>query len=122
MLDIIIQFLCRPSWVNILGTKYKIGALVHVGFNELLPLFGLVKTIYVLSSSDKRVYFQTEILHTEEFSEHYRSYIVRQVAPPEFQLIAQKQLTYFLPLHFLKPFGCADKWHVLPKYNIYNPN
>ena len=57
----------RPSWVNILGTKYKIGAVIHVGFDELLPVFALVKAIYVLSSSIKRVYFSTEMLQREVF-------------------------------------------------------
>lgn len=113
----------KPSWVNILGTKYKIGALVHIGFDELLPVFAVVKSIYVLSSSIKRVYFNTEILHTHEFCVDYRTYIVRKFVHPELTLIPQRHLQYFLPLHFVRPFGTNNmQLHVLPKYDIYNAN
>ena len=112
-------FLClfRPSWVRVLGTQYKIGAVVHVGFDNYLPIFGVIKSIFVLSSSVERVYFGTDILHTEQFCEEYRTYIVKSVVHPEFQLYPQKSLHYFLPLHFINVDG---ETHVLPKYSISN--
>ena len=105
-----------------MGTKYKIGSVIHAAFDDLLPVFGVVKAIYVLSPSIKQVYFNTEILHTEEFCEDYRTYIVRKMVNPELRLIPQRSLKYFLPLHFLKPYGTSEQLHVLPKHDIYNPN
>ena len=116
------QPIYKPNWVNIMGTKYKIGSVIHATFDDLLPVFGVVKAIYVLSSSVKQVYFNTEILHTEEFCEDYRTYIVRKMVHPELRLIPQRSLKYFLPLHFLKPYGTNEQLHVLPKHDIYNPN
>lgn len=112
----------RTSWVKILGTLYKIGAVIHVGFNNCLPVFALIKSIFVLSSSIERVYFAAEMLHTEEFSEEYRTYLVKRTVHPELQFYPQRLLQYFLPLHFLKPVDSNDQTHVLPKYAIHNYN
>lgn len=108
--------------MKILGTLYKIGAVIHVGFDVYLPVFALIKSIFVLSSSVERVYFAIEILHTEEFCEEYRSYVVKKVVHPELQLYPQRLLEYYLPLHFLKPVGSNNETHVLPKYAIHNYN
>ena len=110
----------RPSWVNILGIKYKIGTVIHTGFKEALPIFGLVKAIYIVNSSIKRIYFCTETLHTEGFCEDYHTYIERKIIHPQCKAIGQRSLQYYLPLHFAKPFGTTDQLHILPKHDIHN--
>jgi hypothetical protein len=110
----------RPSWVNILGTSYKIGAIIHVGFDEYLPVFAEIKSIFVFSSSIERVYFAAESLHTDKFCEEYRTYIVKTIVDPKLQLYPHRTLQYFLPLHFLKPVDSNNQAHILPKYDLHN--
>ena len=103
-----------------LGTKYKVGAIIHIGSDEYLPLFGTISKIYVLSSSVGRVYFEVDCLHTLEFSSMYRTYVVKKIIHPQVLVIPQKTLQYFLPLHFVKPCCENEKLHILPKFDIYN--
>lgn len=116
------KLLCRPSWVTVIGTKYKVGAIIHIGNDDYLPLFGIIKAIYVLSSSMERVYFEVDCLHTQEFSSLYRTYVVQKLIHPQVQVIPQKHLQYFLPLHFVQPYGQDENLHVSPKFDIYNFN
>jgi hypothetical protein len=96
--------------------------VVHLGFDDYLQVFGEIQKIYVLSSSIKRVHFKIGSLHTEEFSSDYRTYIVRRHIHPQVHVIPQRSLQYFLPLHFVSPNGVNGELHILPKFDIYNPN
>ena len=104
--------------MTVLDTKYKTGAVIYTDFDDSLPLFGIIKKIYVLSSSIKRVYFKIDLLHTEEFCSDYRTYIVKKLIHPKDHVIPQRSFQYFLPLHFVKPFGVNDQLHILPKFDI----
>ena len=97
------MFLVRPSWVRILETQYELETVIIVGFDDYLPVFAIIKSIYVLSSSIERIYFGAEVLHTEEFCEEYRTYIVKNVVHTQLQVYQQTSLQYFLPLHLIKP-------------------
>lgn len=93
------------------------GAVVHISFNDDIPIFGVVQKIFVLSSSVTQVYFQVEIMHTEEYSSIFRSYKVKKIVHPEVCIIPQRTLQYFLPLHLVKPHGLTEE-HILPKFDI----
>ena len=62
----------------VLGTKYRIGAVIHTGFDEFFPLFR-IKKIYILSSSIRIVYFKMDPLHTQKFCTDYGTYIVKRL-------------------------------------------
>jgi hypothetical protein len=54
-------------WIIILGTKYKVGAVVQHGFLHLLPAFSIIKKIVVVDGKLNRHCFILESLHTIEF-------------------------------------------------------
>lgn len=96
--------------------------MLHIGFDYFLPVFGVIQKIYVLSSSIKRVYFKVDSLHTEEFCSEYCTYVVSKHIHPQEHVIPQRSLQYFLPLYCVSPNGLNDELHVLPKFDIHNPN
>jgi hypothetical protein len=119
----IISILLRPSWVTVSGTKYKIGAVIHSGFHQLLPTFSVIKKIVVVNGELDKLYFILTRLDTIEYSEHYHSYKICKPFIDHITVCKQNEFVSFLPLHIAKPVGTPGSY-VSPKYDIdlYNFN
>ena len=92
--------------LTVLGTKYEIGAVIHTDFDDSLPFFGIIKKMYVLSSSIKRVYFKIDLLHTEEFCSDYRTYIVKKLIHPPSSCDTLKIIAVLFTTQFCKAVSC----------------
>jgi len=115
--------LLRPSWVIVSGTKYKIGAVIHSGFDQLLPEFSVIKKIAVVNGELDRLYFILTRIDTMEYSKHYHSYKICKPFIDHINVCKQNEFGSFLPLHITKPVGTPGSY-VSPKYDIdlYNFN
>ena len=92
--------------MTIYGTKYKIGAIIHVGqSDDELPLFWLIEKIIVLK---KLVMFLVTQKTTVKFSEHLQSYEVTTPSNPERKLISHSDFSCTLPLSLCKAYGLCD--------------
>jgi hypothetical protein len=108
---------CRPSWVTVYGTKYKVGAVVHSGFFHLLPAFSIIKKIVVVNGDLKRLFCILASLNTIEFDEQYHSFKIRKPFVNNLSIYTQSEFPSYLPLHIAKPVG-SPGLYVSPKYDI----
>jgi hypothetical protein len=99
------------------GTKYKVGAIVHTGFHNLLPAFSIIKKIVVVNADLNRLYFVINSLNTTEFNEHYHSYEIKKPRVNSVNVCTQEEFISFLPTHFTNPVN-AEGAYVSMKYDI----
>ena len=66
--------LFRPRTVCIHGTKYRIGAIIHLGSVADLPEFASIDKIVVFQSN--KTYFVLKTLVTVEFSQDFHAFEV----------------------------------------------
>jgi hypothetical protein len=89
-------------WIIILGTKYKVGAIVQHGFLHLLPAL-IIKKIVVVDGKLSRHFFILDSLHTIEFNEHYHAYKVEKPNDISLGICTQEELVSFMPMHYINP-------------------
>lgn len=68
------------TWIEIQGTVYKKQAFV-VTESLLLPQFGCITDIVVISGETLECYFVCSMYHTIAFSSHYHAYEIVQIQP-----------------------------------------
>ena len=86
--------------MTIHGTKYKSGAVIHVGqSNDELPLFWVIEKIIVVK---KLVMFLVTQKTTVRFCEHLQSYEVTTPSNPEKKIISHSDFSCTLPLSLCK--------------------
>ena len=107
----------RLSWVTRLGTKYKVGAVVHTGFLHFLPVFAIIKKIVVVDGELNSFFFILESLHTIEYHEHYHAYKVEKPFDKNITICTQEELTLFLPMHYTNPVNTNGSY-VNIKYDV----
>ena len=109
--------------MTVSGTKYKVGAVIHSGFNQLLPNFSVTKKIVVVDGKIERLYFILTELDTIGYCDHYHAYEICKPIIDHFHVCKQNEFASFLPLHITKPFGDPHLF-VCTKYDIdlYNFN
>ena len=120
-----IHFLCiffypnRASYVIINGTKYKLNAVVFLGFNNDLPEFGTISKIIVFANQD--IYVLVIKYTTLEYNEHYHAFEVRREIRPDNVHIRQEMLATYMPVHSVKPYGGNVRYGALfvaPRFMI----
>ncbi|XP_028418108.1 uncharacterized protein LOC114543227 [Dendronephthya gigantea] len=104
-------------WIIILGTKYKVGAVVQHGFLHLLPTFSVIKKIVVVDGELNSCFFILERLHTIEFNEHYHAYKVEKPIDISLGICTQEELVSFMPMHYTNPVNSNGSF-VNIKYDV----
>jgi len=99
------------------GTKYKVGAVVHTGFHNLLPAFSIIKKIVVVNADLDRLYFVINSLNTTAFQEHFHSYEINKPRVDRVNVCTQEVFVSFLPTHFTNPVN-AEGTYVCMKYDV----
>lgn len=109
----------EATYVVINGTKYKLNAVVFLGFNNDLPEFGTISKIIVFANQD--IYFLVIKYTTLEYNEHYHAFEVRRELRPDNILIRQEMLATYMPVHSVKPYGGNVRYGALfvaPRFMI----
>ncbi|XP_046853425.1 uncharacterized protein LOC124446617 isoform X2 [Xenia sp. Carnegie-2017] len=110
--------LYSTKWITINGTKYKVGATVHIGYDDVeFPQFWEVIGIYIINQNVANAMFVVSRKQTVRFSEHYQAYEVAQSKQKEIKIKYFKELTSHLPFNLIKPFGCNTKY-ICHRYEI----
>lgn len=112
------SFSRRSNWVEILGTKYKVGCFLQIGMYKEEPEFARVKKILVQRDL-KMILFLTKKYITTCWNDHFQAYEVEKCQEYTLGVVKHSQLFYFLPLHVVKPFGHHTMMScIVPKYEI----
>ena len=81
--------LYRLSWVEVNGTKYKLGSVVVLD-NDELPKFGVVEDIIVFNTD--KYHFVCSLLVTECFSHHFHAFQTSKQHPKKYFICKQTSL------------------------------
>lgn len=109
----------RANYVIINGTKYKLNAVVFLGFDNDLPEFGTISKIIVFANQD--IYFLVIKYRTLDYNAHYHAFEVRRELRPENVLTRQEMLATYMPIHSVKPYGRNVRYgslFVAPRFMI----
>ena len=94
-----IFLLSRARWVTIYGTKYKVGAVVHIGYNaDEFPLFWKINKIAIIDKIVSKVMFIISEKETLLFNKHYQCYEVVTPTKPQIKVAYFKNFSCCLPL------------------------
>ena len=108
----------RTKWILIHGTKYKGGAIVHVGYDDWEhPKFCEIIEIVVISNGVFNAIFVVSEKETVRFSEHYQAYEIATCKEKKTKVNCSTDLTSHLPFNLIKPFGCHGK-NICLRYDI----
>ena len=98
--------LFRARWVSISGIKYKVGAVIHIGYNEdEFPLFWKISKIAIINKIAREVMFIVSEKETLRFNKHYQCYEVVTPAEPQIKVAYLKDFSCYLPLSESKAQG-----------------
>lgn len=113
-------FYYRAKWCSIHGTKYKIGAVVHTGYTELLPKFSVIKNITVTNPRDldRCLFFIVKDITTLEYDTHTHSYKVSRLVQGPPRVVRHTELVTFRPMNMCTPIDMEGVTCVCPKYDI----
>ncbi len=104
--------------MSVYGTKYKSGAIVHIGFDEdEFPQFWEIKEICIVDNNVSKAMFIATRKETLKFSEHYQAYEIAVPRQKTTRAFYSRDFTCYLPLHQIKPFRCQTKY-VCFRYEI----
>ena len=107
---------CRTATVEVLGTSYKKGCCVLIGYKYGLPEFGQLLDIVVQLPA---VCLVLKVLLTSRFYNHYFSYEVISTANPSVVILLPAELPDYQALHLHKvKSGSETVTLVTPKYDI----
>ena len=96
----------RARWVTIHGIKYKVGAILHIGYTKQeLPLFYKVEKIAVIDGILSGVRFIVAKVETVGFNKHYQCYEVCMSAKPTIKSTLYGDFSCYLALNELKAQG-----------------
>ena len=97
------------------GTKYRVGAVVFIGYTNDLPEFASIQEIIVLDAGI--IYFIVKKLETIMFSSHFHSYEVRRRTDLDLLILVPQDLKVYLPMHTVKASVCRNGLlYVTPRY------
>ena len=110
------NYTCRPKWVKLEAIEYRIGSVIVIGYDGILPLFGKVKAIYLIADNPL---INVSRLNTLGLNEHYRSYVVQEPDTSTEYLLALHQLCDYSVLHINNSFEQSDRSSYLClKWNV----
>lgn len=104
-------FYCfRAKWVTIKGTKYKQGAILHIGYNENdFPAFWEIQKICIVNRNFADIMFVVLAKETVKFNDHYQCYEVVATKHNNLKIVYSKQFSCYLPLHQVKVNGVQNR-------------
>ena len=109
----------RAKWISILGTKYKIGVTLHVGFDfDEFPKCWEIKKIFILNNNVENAMFAVSEKETLRFCERFQCYEVAAPLRKNVRIIYSRDFTCYLPLNQIKPFGQTRSKYVCMRYEI----
>ena len=86
----------RTAWVKHDGILYKPAAVIVLGVDNDVPVFGKIEQIYIVNTND--IYFNVRILSTVEYNEHRHIFLVH--TSNDCNTIKIIMLYKSFPLHF----------------------
>jgi hypothetical protein len=114
--------LCRARWVTIHGTKYKVGAVIHIGYNaEEFPLFWKIEKIAIINKIVSEIMFIVSQKETLLFNKHYQCYEVVTPTKPQIKVTYFKDFSCYLPLSESKAQGdqvCSNSKFICVRYDL----
>ena len=105
----------RAKKVCYLGTEYRIGAVIQVGYKNELPEFASIAKIVVVSPS--KTYFVLKLIETREFSSHFHAFDVCFPTVPGTLILLQSEFAMYFPTHCTKASNTASGSYIVTKYN-----
>ena len=107
----------RTAWVKHDGILYKPAAVIVLGVDNDVPVFGKIEQIYIVNTND--IYFNVRILSTVKYNEHRHIFLVH--TPNDCNTIKISMLHNSFPLH-LRRVNINGHLHscVVLKYHIVN--
>ena len=109
----------RVTWIQLQGTKYIEGCVVVLDISEILPIFGIIIDIILITANQP--YLVCEVLYTKEFSAHLHSFVVKREAKPVPIVVCQPhELSdhHTLGLYSLRLFQATTQTHyIVPHYD-----
>ena len=114
---LLIRFYSRQKKISFHGIEYRVGAVVHTGRQNDLPVFSSIQEIFVFGVD--KIYFLLKRLTTIAFSCHFHCYEVRLSAETQAILLEPAMLKMYLPMHTTKASSCLNGvLYVIPRYFI----
>lgn len=110
-----ILFVFRSKKVCYLGTEYRIGAVMQIGYKNDLPQFASVAKIVVVSTS--KTYFVLKQMETKKFSHHFHAFEVCFPARPGTLVMLQGEFGMYMPTHCTKASNTSSGTYIVIKYN-----
>ena len=90
------------------GTKYKQGAILHIGYDEDdLPSFWKVQNICIINNNLNDIKFVFLPLQTLSFHAHFQCYEVQveASATENLKIYHQNEFTSYIPTNLCTPYG-----------------
>ena len=101
----------RAKWIIINGTRYKVGAIVHVGFDaDEFPQFWEIIEICIINNNISDAMFIVSAKETVTFCEHYQAFEISTCTEKKTRVVYSNNFTQHLPFNLIKPFGCRRKY------------
>ena len=113
---IIIHFLLFDStkWVKVNGVLYKPCSAVVLDAVNDSPVFGLIKSIYVIQNT---VFLYVQILSTRFFNRHYYSYVIEHTT--EYKLLVTQNVLLPNVFHIRRLIvNNSPSLCIVPKFHI----
>ena len=120
-LHIVISSINRANWYKINDTKYCKGAVVHIGYDGVLPKFSLVEKNCYLSSrplEENNIVFLLKEIITLNYDSHIYAFRIGHISPIIGSTIKQSCLITFRPLHIHKPIQMEGINGICPKLDV----
>ena len=110
-MNIAMAYLCSVSWIEISGTRYKIGSII-IHKSELIP--GFTKIVDIVMINPTLSYFVCSEYETLYFSHHYHAYAVHEYSS-NVQVI---QYSDFMDHNVFTTYNINDTLYIPMKYHI----
>ena len=116
---ILLFFLYRPRWMKVDGTEYREGSYVVHGYEDILPQFGKIEMIAVVSGEPLLI---LQCIRTKGFCAHVLSYLLDcDHTNCYHQVFHLPELVDYYPLHKHNTFSQTDyNSYICLKWNLEN--
>ena len=109
----------RAKRVTIHGTIYKVGATLHIGYNDELLLFWQVVKNAVSNEYVQEVMFIVSGKETLNFNKNFQCYQIANPFNPVIKVAYAKDFSCYLPLNQCKPFrACTHSRFIFVRYDL----
>ena len=114
-------FFDRPKWTKIGNIEYQVGAVIVFGFCGVLPLFGIIKELFLICN---KPFIKVSMCKTVGLAEHYQCYVIdTEVDSDHVHVLSLFHLVDYSVLHTHHSFSQSDNsLYVSLKWNVEDIN